>query len=214
MIDDQIHRSERVDLLRVPVQRLHGIAHRGQVHNRGNSSEILHQHARRAVGNLAVRGALLEPACDREDVVLGDGAAILMAQQIFQKDFQRVRKPRNACQTPPLGRLEAEISVGLATDGECAAALETVEASQGPSSFGVDGESRREFSSIYHAMPRQKLLDELSRTPVLPAWRGSALPPEPKRVLFRTRLRNQRRVNLSAIFPSVFWPCSMVYLPT
>ena len=65
MVDDEVDRDLRVDLLRVAAKRLHRVAHRGEVDHRGDAGEILHQHARRAILDLAVDRALLEPVGHR-----------------------------------------------------------------------------------------------------------------------------------------------------
>ena len=87
MIDDEIDRHQRIDLFRIAAQHLHGVAHGGEIDHGGDAGEILHQHARRPERELAVGGFGLEPLRDREDVLLGNGAAVLVAQQIFQQTF-------------------------------------------------------------------------------------------------------------------------------
>ena len=54
MVDDEVDRHQRVDALRVAAERLHRVAHRGEVDHRRHAGEVLHQHARRAEGDLAV----------------------------------------------------------------------------------------------------------------------------------------------------------------
>jgi hypothetical protein len=44
---------QRVDLLRVAAQRLDPVAHGGEVDHRRHAGEVLHQHARGAIGDLA-----------------------------------------------------------------------------------------------------------------------------------------------------------------
>ena len=55
MIDDEIDRHERIDLLRIAAELGHRVAHRGQIDDGGNAGEILHEHARRPKGDLACR---------------------------------------------------------------------------------------------------------------------------------------------------------------
>ena len=55
MVDDQIDRRERVDLLRIAAELDHRLAHRREIDHRRHAGQILHQHARRAEGDLAVR---------------------------------------------------------------------------------------------------------------------------------------------------------------
>ena len=86
VVDHQIDFHQRIDLVRIAAQRLHGVAHRGQVDHGGHAGEILHQHAGGTEGYLAVGLAILGPGHDGLDVALGDGVAVLIAQQVFQQD--------------------------------------------------------------------------------------------------------------------------------
>ncbi len=92
VIDDQIDRHQRIDLLRVAAERLHGVAHRGQIDHRRHAGEILHQHPRRAEGKFMLRGFGLEPLCDRLDVFLGDRAPVFIAQQVLEEHLHRERQ--------------------------------------------------------------------------------------------------------------------------
>ncbi len=97
MVDDEIDRHERVDLLRVAAEFQHRIAHRGEINDRRHASEILHQDACRAEGDFLLDLALVdEPFRDGLDRFLGDGAAILETQQIFEQHFHRQRQGGNA----------------------------------------------------------------------------------------------------------------------
>ena len=79
MVDDEIHRNQRIDLLRIAAEMVHGVAHGGEIDHRRHAGEILHQHARRPKRDLALRCLGLEPLRDRLDVLFGDGAAVLVA---------------------------------------------------------------------------------------------------------------------------------------
>ena len=127
MVDDEIDRHQRIDLLRIAAEMLHGVAHGGEIDHRRHAGEVLHQHARRAERDLAVRGLGLEPLRDGLDVLLGDGAAVLVAQQVLQQHLHRERQPRNALEAVLFGDRQAVIGVGLGADLERPAALETVE---------------------------------------------------------------------------------------
>ena len=132
MINDQIDRRQRVDLLGVLSQRLHGIAHGGQVDDGRNAGEILHQHAGRAEGDFLFRlAAVLQPVGDSLDVSLGHRAAILIAQKVLQQDFQRIGQLRDAGEAILLGRFQTEIDVGLGTHFERFPGLEAVERHRG-----------------------------------------------------------------------------------
>ena len=47
MVDDQVDRDQRVDLVGIAVKGDHRIAHRGEIDDRRHAGEILHQHPRR-----------------------------------------------------------------------------------------------------------------------------------------------------------------------
>ena len=127
MVDDEIDRSERVDLLRVAAELRHCVAHGGKVDHGGNAGKVLHQHAGRAEGDFAVALAFLEPERDAANVVGGDRAAIFVTQQILEQDLERERQVGDTGQPVSLGLLEVEIVVFIAVDVERAPAIEAVE---------------------------------------------------------------------------------------
>ena len=65
VVDDELRRDERVDLLRVAAERGHGVAHRDQVDHAGHAGEVLQQHPGRRVLDLraVLRGRI--PLRDR-----------------------------------------------------------------------------------------------------------------------------------------------------
>ena len=127
MVDDEIDRYQRVDLLGIAAERLHGVAHRGQIDHRRHAGEILHQHPRRAERDFMFERALLQPLRHRDDVVLLDGAIVFIAQQVFQQHLHRIRQPGNSLQTVFLGGGQAVIDIGLAANLEGLLAFEAVE---------------------------------------------------------------------------------------
>ena len=145
MVDDEIDRHERIDLVGIAAERDHRVAHRGEIDDGGHAGEILHQHARRAEGDLMLcLAAILDPGRDRLDVFLLDGAAVLVAQQIFEHDLERERQLRDAGEAVLLRRLQRVNLVGLGPDRQRFAAFETVEAGhagapKGEASEGMGG---------------------------------------------------------------------------
>ena len=105
----------------------HRVAHGGEVDHGRHAGEILHQHARRAEGDLALARLRRQPGGDAPDVVGGDRAAVLEAQQVLEQHLQREGQAGDAGQAVLLGLGEAEIVVGRAADREGAPALEAVE---------------------------------------------------------------------------------------
>ena len=128
VVDDEVDRHQRIDLLRIAAERRHGVAHGGEIDDGRNAGEILHQHARRAVGDLDAGRALVgEPAGDRLDAFLGDRAAVLVAQQVLEQHLHRIGQLGDAGQPVLLGLDQAEIDILGAADGERPAAIEAVE---------------------------------------------------------------------------------------
>ena len=127
VIDDEIDRHQRIDLRRVAAEHLHRVAHGGEIDHRRNAGEILHQHARGAERDLVVGALVLQPMRDRLDVFLFDGAAVLIAEQIFQQHLHRERQAGNSLQPVLLGRRQAVIGIGFGADLQRPEAFETVE---------------------------------------------------------------------------------------
>ena len=97
VVDDEIDRNERVDLLRVAAERDDAVAHRGEIDHGRNAGEVLHQHARRAEADLLAGLALVgQPGDEALDVGLGDRAAILEAQQVLEQHLHREGQLRDA----------------------------------------------------------------------------------------------------------------------
>ena len=91
-----------------------GVAHGGEIDDGGNAGEVLHQHAGRAEGDLDLGLALvLEPAGEGLDVGLGDGLAVLEAQQVLQQHLQRDGQAGDVAQSVLRCRLKAVIGVRL-----------------------------------------------------------------------------------------------------
>ena len=127
MVDDEVDRVQRVDLLRVAAERLDPVPHRGEVDDRRHAGEVLHQHPRRPIGDLArVPAALRRPVGEGADVVDGDRLAVLEAQHVLEHDLQRRRQAAEIAQTCSFGRRDRIVGVFLARDREAAARLGTV----------------------------------------------------------------------------------------
>jgi hypothetical protein len=103
MIDDQIHRHERIDFLRIAPEAFHRIPHRSEINDCRNAGEILHQHARRPESDfLFGRTLVLDPLRRVLDVDPICAAAVFVAQHVFDDDFQGERQPGDIWQTVPL----------------------------------------------------------------------------------------------------------------
>ena len=123
VVDDEFRGGERVDLLRVAAEARHGLAHGGEVDDRGHAGEVLHDHARRRERDLVARRRLGVPLEQRLDVVARHVDAVLGAQQVLEQDLQREGQ---AAEVVALERGQAEDLVGLAAHRQRLAGLETV----------------------------------------------------------------------------------------
>ena len=85
VVDDQINRVQRVNLLGVATKGHDTIAHRCKVNHGRNACEILHQNTGRAVGDLArVFTAIDGPVGERFDIVYRHGEpAVFKPQHVF-----------------------------------------------------------------------------------------------------------------------------------
>src|SRR5690606_25635901 len=92
VVDDQFDGRQRVDAGRIAAERLHGLAHGGQVDHRGYAGEILEQHARGSEGDFPVDHGRRVPAGERLDVLRSDVGSVLGAQQALEQDLQTVWK--------------------------------------------------------------------------------------------------------------------------
>ena len=90
MVDDQLGGVDRVDLLRIAAEFLHGLAHGGEIHHAGHAGEVLHDDARGREVDFIGRRRLRVPVEHRFDVVLRDVDAIFEAQQVFEQDLEGV----------------------------------------------------------------------------------------------------------------------------
>ena len=150
VVDDEVDGDERVDLLRVAAEALHAVAHGGEIDDRRHAGEVLHQDARRAEADLLAGGALVvDPGGERLDVVLGDGAAVLVAQEVLEQHLHGEGQPRDAGEPVRLGLGQRVVDVGLAAGGQVLAALEAIERDRrhvvqvDPSSCSLPSAARR-----------------------------------------------------------------------
>ena len=117
MIDDEVDRHERIDLLRIAAELGHRVAHRGEIDHRGHAGEILHQHPRRAILDLAVE---LRVACQSTRAWMSSTVtvtAVLEAQQILEQHLHREGQLVDIAELRR-GLGEGIIDVGLAADVE------------------------------------------------------------------------------------------------
>ena len=88
VVDDEIDGLERVDALRIAAERLDGVAHGGEIDDRGNAGEVLQQHAARAEGDLLLVLAGHVPLGHRVDVGLLHEGVVFVPQQILEENLE------------------------------------------------------------------------------------------------------------------------------
>ena len=128
MVDDEIDGNERIDFLRVATERHHGITHGGKIDHGGNAGKILHENAGGTIGDFRFGQALIiKPFGNGQNVLLGDGLAVLETKQVLQKNLHGIRQLGNALETVCLSLGKAEINIVLTVNGKDGTTLETVE---------------------------------------------------------------------------------------
>ena len=90
MVDDKVHRVERIDFFRIAAKRHDPVAHCGQIDHGRDTGEILHQHACGTIGDLSrVLSGLVRPGSKCLDVIDINGLTVLEPQKVFKNDLQR-----------------------------------------------------------------------------------------------------------------------------
>ncbi len=124
VVDHELDRDQRVDLLRVAAEVGHRGAHRSEVDDCGDAGEVLQEDARGVVADLLRRLGCCIPGCDRLDVARGDGNAVLAPQDVLEQDAQGVGEPGDV--VAGLQRIAAEDLERAAADRERRARAEGV----------------------------------------------------------------------------------------
>ncbi len=88
VVDDQVHRRQRIDLLRIAAGLGHGVAHGCKIDDCRDAGEVLHQYAGRAVLDLHRGAARIQPAHQGFQVVGADCLVVFPAQQVLQQHLQ------------------------------------------------------------------------------------------------------------------------------
>ncbi len=128
VVDDEIDGHQRVDLRRVAAELFHGVAHGREIDDGRHAGEILHQHARRAEGDLMLLlAAMFCPGRGRLDIGLLHRTAVLVAQQVLEHDLHREGQIGDARKAVLLGLFQREIDVKILADFQGLAAVEAVE---------------------------------------------------------------------------------------
>lgn len=128
VVDHEVDGNERIDLFRVATERHHGIAHSGEIDHSRNAGEVLHENAGGTISDFVFGQALIvQPLCNGQNMLLGDGLAVLETKQVFQKNFHGIGELGNALQAVCLSLGKAEIDVVLTINGKDGTTMKTVE---------------------------------------------------------------------------------------
>ena len=100
VIDDEIHRHERLDDFRIAAESLHRAAHRGEIDHQRHAGEILENDPRDDERNFLVRRRLRVPVRERLDIFAADLFAVAISQHRFEHDPDADRQPRDLARCP------------------------------------------------------------------------------------------------------------------
>lgn len=114
VIDDEVDWDQRIDLLWVATESLHGVSHGSQIDNAWDSCEILQEDSSRLEGDFDALGTGLFPVENLFDVLGLDVKAIAVSEGAFEEDSDGVRKFLNS---GIFEGWEREVVVGLLVDG-------------------------------------------------------------------------------------------------
>ncbi len=92
VVDHELGGGQRIDHRRLAAELDDGVAHRGEVDDRGHAREVLEHHAGRRERDLAVGLGVRVPVRERGDVVGRDVRAVLVPEQVLEQDLERVRQ--------------------------------------------------------------------------------------------------------------------------
>jgi hypothetical protein len=119
VVDDQVHRHERVDAPRVAPGALHRGAHRRQVDDRGDAGKVLEDHPRRLEGQFRRLRLLRVPRGQVAHVLFGHLEVVRVAQATLQQHLDRKGQLIEAPQPHLREAGEAEVVEITGFGGEC-----------------------------------------------------------------------------------------------
>jgi hypothetical protein len=120
VIDYQLGRQQRIDFFRIASELPHRLAHRRKIHHRRHAGEVLQQHARRHERDFLRRNRFRVPLRQRAHILGVNEAAVLVAQQILEKHFQREGKARDFADSGAVKRVQPENLERVAANGQLA----------------------------------------------------------------------------------------------
>jgi len=127
VVDDQIDGNQRIDLPGIATERLHAVAHGGEINHGRHAGKVLHQDAGRAEADFLLGLALVvEPLGHGGDIGLGDGAAVFATEKIFEQHLHGEGQLGDPGKAVLFGVGQRVIGIALAADGQSLAAFEAV----------------------------------------------------------------------------------------
>src|SRR5690349_69095 len=112
MVNDQIDRHKRVDLLGVATEAGNCRAHRCQIYYSRDSGKVLHDHSRRQKRN-AGACTFRRPGSDVLDVALPDLFVVTLTESRLEDDSDGKRKPLEVRETRLFQRIQTIDNVFL-----------------------------------------------------------------------------------------------------
>ena len=119
VIDDEVHRHERLNHLRVLAEFLHFGAHGGQIDEQRHAREVLQHNAGDGEGDFILAGRFRIPVGEIFDIGVGDLLAVQIAQQRLQHDADGNRQLRDFADASGLKSREGvKLAGGAVASGE------------------------------------------------------------------------------------------------
>src|SRR5690606_8794941 len=122
VVDDELCRGERVDLVRVAAEIDDGLTHRCKVDDTRNTGEVLHDDTSGSELNLRIGFSAWIPSTERRDVLGGHVRTVFGAKQVLEQHLQAVREPLSAFHLIDVEDLKA-----LAVDVKRGSRIKTIE---------------------------------------------------------------------------------------
>jgi hypothetical protein len=119
VIDDEIDRHERLDELRIFLQLLDRVAHRGQVDEERHAGEILQDDARDDERNFIGDRCLSVPVGESANVIFADAFSVEIAQHGLEHDADADRQFRDRAHPRFFQRRQRVVCYFLTRLGGC-----------------------------------------------------------------------------------------------
>ena len=116
VVDDQVDRSQRIDLLGIAAKTFHRLAHGGEIDYGRHAGQVLHQYTGRHEGNFFVGPGLRVPLRQRFDIGFVDVVVVFLSQQVFEKNFQGNRQAGDVSKTLLCQMIEPKDIVAFIAD--------------------------------------------------------------------------------------------------